>query len=177
MVIKFNCGICGKYGKCCYAQNKVPNHFFCSRCCQNKWRESREDLIIKNKDPEFRKKVSRGLKNRKKLLDTILDEINQKYKTNYSPQDIVLDFTREVMVNNLDNAEAEKIEAETRKTKINTLLNAAGQLPEATVIKQICNILDLDFDEVQTQLSEKISTRKSIDELSDEILNLENSET
>ncbi len=68
MVIKFSCEICGKYGKRCYAQNKVPNHFFCSRCCQNKWQESREDLIIKNKDPEFRKKVSRGLKNRKKLL-------------------------------------------------------------------------------------------------------------
>lgn len=111
------------------------------------------------------------------ILDIIFNEINQKYKTNYSPQDIVLDFTRKVMANNLDNAEAEKIEAETRKTEINTLLNAAGQLPEATVIKQICNILGLDLNEVQTQLSEKISTRKSINELSDEILNLESSET
>ena len=68
LIVKFNCEICGKYGKRCYSKNKMPNHFFCSKCCQNEWQKSREDIVIKNKDPEFRKKVSKGLKKRKRLL-------------------------------------------------------------------------------------------------------------
>lgn len=108
------------------------------------------------------------------ILEIILNEINDKYKTNYSQKDIVLEFTRKVMANNLDNAEIEKTEAETKQIEINTLLNAVGQLPEEVIIKQICSILELDFDEVQTKLQENISIRKSINELSDEILSLEN---
>lgn len=106
------------------------------------------------------------------ILEIILEEINEKYKTSYDLQDIVLDFTRKVMANNLDNSEVEKTEAETKQIEINTLLNTAGQLPEETIIKEICSILELDFDEVQTKLQENIDTRKSINELSDEILGL-----
>lgn len=108
------------------------------------------------------------------ILEIILNEINEKYRTNYSVSDVVLDFTRKVMTNNLDNAEVEKTESETRQTQINTLLNVAGQLPEETIVKQICSILELDFDEVQAKLQENINTRKSINELSNEILSLEN---
>lgn len=108
------------------------------------------------------------------IIEVILNEINEKYKTNYSVKDVILDFTRKVMANNLDNAEVEKTEAETKQIEINTLLNATGQLPEEVIVKQICSILDLNFDEVQTKLQENINTRKSINELSDEILSLEN---
>ncbi|KAK8833652.1 hypothetical protein M9Y10_042533 [Tritrichomonas musculus] len=106
------------------------------------------------------------------ILEIILDEINEKYKTSYDLQDIVLDFTRNVMANNLDNAEIAKVEAETKQIEINTLLNAMGKLPEETIVKQICSILELDFEEVQTKIQENIDTRKSINELSDEILRL-----
>lgn len=108
------------------------------------------------------------------IIEVILNEINEKYKTNYNVKDVILDFTRKVMANNLDNAEVEKTEAETKQIEINTLLNATGQLPEGVIVKQICSILDLNFDEVQTKLQENINTRKSINELSDEILSLEN---
>lgn len=111
------------------------------------------------------------------IIEITLNEINQKYKTNYSLKDVVLDFTRKVMANNLDNAEVEKLDAETRQIEINTLLNAVGQLPEETIIKQICSILELDFDEVQTKFQENIEIKKSINELSEEILNLSNLET
>ena len=108
------------------------------------------------------------------IIEIILNEINDKYKTNYMQRDIVLDFTRQIMTNSLDNAEIEKMGAETRQTQINTLLNAIGQLPEEVITKQICSILDLNFDEVQALLKENRETRKSINELSDEILSLEN---
>lgn len=108
------------------------------------------------------------------IIDIILTEINEKYSTNYTLQDIIIDLTRKIMENSLDNAQIAKTESETKQIEINTLLNAVGQLPEETIIKQICGILEINFDEVQTQLNEKINTRKSINQLSEEILNLEN---
>lgn len=68
MRVDYECGICGKTGHRIYAQGKIPSHFFCSRECQNEWQKSREDIVLKNKDPEFRKKVSAGLKKRKQEL-------------------------------------------------------------------------------------------------------------
>lgn len=68
MVIHYNCETCVKSGKRSYAQGHVPSHFFCSRECQNEWQKTREDIVLKNKDPEFRKKVSNGLRRRHELL-------------------------------------------------------------------------------------------------------------
>lgn len=68
MVVHYICEICGKKGKRVYPNDKVPGHFFCSRDCQNQWQKTREDIVLKNKDPDFRKKVSEGLKRRKQIL-------------------------------------------------------------------------------------------------------------
>ena len=68
MRIRYICEICGKKGSRKYAAGKVPSHFFCSVACQHEWQKTRADIVAKNKDPEFRKKVSRGLKQRKKRL-------------------------------------------------------------------------------------------------------------
>ena len=68
MVVEYVCETCGKKGKRCYSADSIPSHFFCSRECQNEWQKTRKDIVLRNKDPEFRKKVSAGLKNRKKML-------------------------------------------------------------------------------------------------------------
>lgn len=68
MRVDYVCETCGKAGHRNYAQGQVPSHFFCSRSCQNEWQKSREDIVLKNKNPEFRKKVSAGLKRRKEEL-------------------------------------------------------------------------------------------------------------
>ncbi len=65
MVISYICETCGKKGRRSYAKDKIPQHFFCSVPCQNEWQKTREDIVLKNKSPEFRKKVSEGLKKRK----------------------------------------------------------------------------------------------------------------
>ena len=62
------CETCGIKGHRCYAKGQVPSHFFCSRECQNEWQKTREDIREKNRDPEFRRKVSAGLKKRKERL-------------------------------------------------------------------------------------------------------------
>lgn len=68
MRVDYVCEVCGKTGHRQYAQGKMPSHFFCSVTCQNEWQKTREDIVIKNKDPAFRKKVSEGLKRRKEIL-------------------------------------------------------------------------------------------------------------
>ena len=68
MRVDYICEICGRAGHRSYSQGKVPLHFFCSRECQNEWQKTREDIVLKNKDPLFRQKVSEGLKRRKKVL-------------------------------------------------------------------------------------------------------------
>ena len=65
MIVEFTCETCGKPGRRSYAAGKVPSHFFCSTECQNEWQKTRQDIVAKNKDPEFRKKVSAGLRRRK----------------------------------------------------------------------------------------------------------------
>jgi 5-methylcytosine-specific restriction endonuclease McrA len=68
MRIDFTCEVCGIAGSRHYAKGKIPTHFFCSIACQNEWQKSRQDIVEKNKDPAFRKKVSEGLKRRKQIL-------------------------------------------------------------------------------------------------------------
>ena len=68
MRVDYICETCGKPGHRNYAEGKVPSHFFCSVPCQNEWQKTRQDIVEKNKDPEFRRKVSAGLKRRKREL-------------------------------------------------------------------------------------------------------------
>lgn len=68
MRVDYICETCGKKGVRYYPKGKAPGHFFCSVPCQNEWQKTREDIVIKNKDPQFRKKVSEGLKKRKERL-------------------------------------------------------------------------------------------------------------
>lgn len=68
MLIDYTCEVCGKKGSRRYTYGKVPYHFFCSIPCQNEWQKTRQDIVDKNRDPAFRKKVSTGLKRRKQLL-------------------------------------------------------------------------------------------------------------
>lgn len=68
MKVEYECATCGVRGTRRYARNRVTSQFFCSVPCQNEWQKSRKDLIEKNKDPEFRKKVSAGLRRRKEAL-------------------------------------------------------------------------------------------------------------
>jgi 5-methylcytosine-specific restriction endonuclease McrA len=80
MRIDFSCETCGKSSSRKYAQGRIPSHFFCSVQCQNEWQKTRKDIIQKNKDPEFRKKVSSGLKRRKLKLGNNYHSMETKRK-------------------------------------------------------------------------------------------------
>lgn len=84
-----------------------------------------------------------------KIVKCVLEEINKNLDTQYTSNDIYFEFTREVMTNASDNAQIELTEAQTEQTKINTLLNVAATLGNESIAEEICNILDLDYDEVK----------------------------
>lgn len=88
----------------------------------------------------------------KKILKVILDEINTNNKTAYSLKDVYFDFKREIMTNATDNAQIEQIKAATEQLRINTLLNLGQTLDSETILKSICEVLDIDYEEIKNKL-------------------------
>ena len=102
----------------------------------------------------------------KKILKVVLTEINKVDETDYQMKDVWFDFEREVMTNAQDNALIEKTDAETEQIRITTLLNLASTLDSETLSQAICEILDLDFEEVK----EKIEAMDEVEQ-AEQILN------
>lgn len=90
----------------------------------------------------------------KQIIRVVIDQINDEHETDYQNSDVYFNFDREVMTNASDNAQIELTDAQTEQTKINTILNIATVVGSETVIKAICDILDLDFDDIQDALDE-----------------------
>ena len=90
----------------------------------------------------------------KKLVKVALQEINDVNKTDYQLKDVYFDFQREVMTNASDNAQIEKTEAETQQIRLNTILNAAARLDNETVLQAICELFDLDYEDVKSAVEE-----------------------
>lgn len=94
----------------------------------------------------------------RKIVKCVLEEINENLKTDYSLKDVYFKFEREVMTNASDNAQIELTEAQTEQTKINTLLNVASAIGNESVAQEICDILDLDYDEVKQYIIQDPNT-------------------
>lgn len=90
----------------------------------------------------------------RKILKIVLKEINDNNGTDYQQKDVYFNFEREVMTNASDNAIIEKTDAETEQVKINTLLNLASTLDQETIVQNICDVLDIDYEEIKDRLPE-----------------------
>lgn len=88
----------------------------------------------------------------RKLLKPVLEEINDLNGTDYQMKDIYFDFEREVMTNASDNAAIEKTDAEKQQVQITTLLNLATYLDNETLMQNICDIMDWDYDDIKDKL-------------------------
>lgn len=88
----------------------------------------------------------------RKIIKVVLDEINALNGTDYQLKDVYFDFEREVMTNATDNAAIDQVKAQTEQVKINTLLNLASTLDAETIVQLICDILDIDYEEIKAKL-------------------------
>ena len=88
----------------------------------------------------------------RKLLKIVLKEINDLNGTDYQMKDVYFDFEREVMTNAADNAQIEMTDAQKQQVQITTMLNLATYLDEETLMQNICDILDIDYEEIKDKL-------------------------
>ena len=88
----------------------------------------------------------------KQLLDIIIQDINERYHKSFTRQQIEVIITRSTMINQSDNANVEKAEAETKGQLIQNLLDVAPYLDDESLLKKICAVQELDYDEVVQRL-------------------------
>ena len=88
----------------------------------------------------------------RKLLKIVLKEINDLNGTDYQMKDVYFNFEREIMTNAADNAQIELTDAQKQQVQITTLLNLANHLDNETLMQNICDVLDLDYDDIKDKL-------------------------
>jgi SPP1 family phage portal protein len=91
----------------------------------------------------------------RRILKIVLDEMNKKDGTDFQSKDVYFDFEREIMTNAQDNATIEKTDAEKEQILVNTLLSLEGTLGSELVVEQICDVLDLDYEQIKAKLPDK----------------------
>ena len=98
----------------------------------------------------------------RKLLKPVLDEINEHNKTDYQMKDVYFNFKREVMSNAQENAQIKLTEAQEQSVRINTLLNLAAQFDSETLMQNICEVLDIDYEEIKDRLPDLENADESL---------------
>lgn len=91
----------------------------------------------------------------RQLLKVVLDEINEEFQSDYQMKDVKIVFEREVMTNAQDNAQIELTDAQRKNQQIGTLMTAANMLDDETILRAMCDILDIDYEKVQERLEKQ----------------------
>ena len=114
------------------------------------------NVVIKSRYALLDLKCNKLEKNLRKFLremiQIVLDDLNIKNDTDYQQKDVYFDFKREVITNASDNASIKKIEADTKAVEINLILGLKGVIDDETVIKMICEQLDIDYNDIKDKL-------------------------
>lgn len=91
----------------------------------------------------------------RKLLKVVLAEINDLHGTDYQQKDVYIVFDREIMTNAADNAQIELTDAQKQQVQITTLLDLATYLGNELLMQNICDVLDLDYEEIKDKLPQQ----------------------
>lgn len=90
----------------------------------------------------------------RQMIKVVLEEINAELKSNYQMENVKIEFEREVMTNAQDNAQIELIDSQTQGQLLNNIMVAANVIDSDTVLKAVCDVLDLDFDDIKSKVEE-----------------------
>lgn len=88
----------------------------------------------------------------RKLLKSVLEEINDELETDFRQSDVYFKFDPEIPTNALENAQIALTEAQVRQTEINTVLNLRDTLDNETMIQLICEQLDISYEDIKDKL-------------------------
>lgn len=105
----------------------------------------------------------------RKIVTVVIGEINEKEGTDYQISDVYFKFTHEVMSNEQENIQNELTEAQKKQIEINILLNLANVFDQETIIQAICEIFDIDYEEIKDKLpeNEAVKTEQTVKQLND----------
>lgn len=106
----------------------------------------------------------------RRIIKVVLDEINRVNGTDYRMKNVYIKFQREVITNAQDNAQIELIDAQRKGQQINNILAAANMLDDETVIEAICNILDIDYEEIKDKLPKREDSARDAKSLLDTVV-------
>lgn len=111
----------------------------------------------------------------RKILKVVLKEINDTEQADYQMKDVYIEFDHEIMSNAQENAQIDLIKAQEEQVKINTLLSVAAQIGDEVLIQNICDALDLDYDDIKGKLP--TSEEKSLYGAQNALIEVDNNET
>lgn len=99
----------------------------------------------------------------KEVVKVVLDEINKAHKTDYQLSDVEFVFTPNVPTNEKENAEIEKVKAETKQIEVNTILNVAANVGDEQTLQAICDVMDYDYEELKGEV-EKLKEEQNLED-------------
>lgn len=89
----------------------------------------------------------------KKVVKAVLDEINAVNNTEFTLKDIYFNLDdRETIANEVENAEIALKEAQRKQVEVTTLLNIQTLVDNQTLMENIFDVLDLDYNELKDRL-------------------------
>jgi len=88
----------------------------------------------------------------RKLIKVVIQEINDVEGTDYQMKDVYFDFTPEVMSNAQENAQIALTEAQKMQIIVNVLLSLANTLDNETIVINICDALDIDYESIKDKI-------------------------
>ena len=98
----------------------------------------------------------------RKIIKVVLDEINTINGTDYQPRDVYFEFAPEVMSNELERAQIKHTEAQEQQVRIGTLLNLGAHLDNETLMQNICEALDISYEDIKGKLPDPDEAMNSI---------------
>ena len=84
----------------------------------------------------------------KPIIKDVIDEINKELKTNYKYSDVYVEFERATIINEQETVQNNLTKAQQRQIDINNILSLNSILPEEEIRKEICRILELNYEDI-----------------------------
>lgn len=102
----------------------------------------------------------------RELVNVFLNDYNMRNQTAYDDEDVKIAFTREIISNGTDNAQIDYLKSQSLLMKIEALNSLSGVLDNDILLKEICDTLEVDYEEV---VSKSPQIPQSPEELIEEI--------
>lgn len=100
-------------------------------------------------DLKATKVITRLKKFLKQIIKVVIAEINEQNGTGYSVKDVTVEFHPNILLNETENIQNEKVKAETKQLEINTVLNLLSQIGDEKALKAICDVMEWDYEELK----------------------------